>query len=276
MPISALRMRKTAADPRPRDAARRALLPTPSRSRPRHARVRIARGPLARRSVVHDLRLRVRRHAGVARRGLLRLPPRADRPDQLHRQGLRPDRLLAFNGLKEEISFSGVPSHSFASGDLAIRPAGGATVLFRRTGGSRRTTTSRRPSGSPVTCWAGSRRGRTCWSSTRRATRSRRRTSRSTHGPPRRSSSGRASRSSRSSALVDLVISGGGTMAREAALHGPAGLQHLPEPPRGCRPASQPNGTPHAHPQTRRVPPHPPPAGEVTRRRSTRRTSSAS
>ena len=49
-------------------------------------------------------------------------------------QGLRRDRLLAFNGLKEEISFSGVPSQSLASGRLSIRPPGGATVLFRPPG----------------------------------------------------------------------------------------------------------------------------------------------
>jgi predicted glycosyltransferase len=55
-------------------------------------------------------------------------------PTSFTDQGLRPDRLLAFNGLKEEISFSGVPSHSLASGDLTIRPAGGATVLFRPPG----------------------------------------------------------------------------------------------------------------------------------------------
>jgi predicted glycosyltransferase len=49
-------------------------------------------------------------------------------------QGLRPDRLLPFNGLKEEISFAGVSFENLAPASLAIRPPGGATVLFRPPG----------------------------------------------------------------------------------------------------------------------------------------------
>jgi predicted glycosyltransferase len=48
--------------------------------------------------------------------------------------GLRPERLLPFEGLKEEISLAGGAVDSLASATVPIRPPGGATVLFRPPG----------------------------------------------------------------------------------------------------------------------------------------------
>jgi predicted glycosyltransferase len=170
--------------------------------------------------------------------------------------GLRPERLLPFEGLKEEISLAGGAVDSLASATVPIRPPGGATVLFRPPGEQAHyhVPESLRLA-RELLAWLAQREDAQVIYSPRY--------------PEQEAYVDQLEWAHEPHVLresvpfvpllrsVDLVISAGGTMAREAAFLGvPAYSIFRSRPGAVDRPG--PDGPADAHRESRRVSPHPP------------------